>query len=503
MTNAGRSIAIVLGGQFVQFAFAIVTSTLIGRALGPDDYGLVNLMRNGYMIVLTVSPLGLDASLLKYLASGDPGDPRKAEVVTKLRTLAFAVSACFWTIVAGAASLGLVSALYPLPNIDALTVVTFLALPFATDAAILNAKYRADGRIERYALLVTYSQSAFRIVAIPLALWLAPSVAIVVWINSAQIALSACLLWLDRLARGPHDPTSARQNRNDDCANPDFFRVLGESGWMCVSILVYSLMRSVDLMFLGAYVPARELAAYSALAMVSMLITIFPMAASQTLGPRISSGFSSGNIDAVKRELDGYLVQAAPVSAFIFGGVVAFGPRLDLVFGSGFIFDPVVCFLLPLGQVLSATLAPMGYALSMTGQHRSENAILLAGSLLLVLSCALFVPSYGARAAASSVAACFLAVNIFRFALVARVIRAVPGRLKDLASAPLALAIAVICAAASARLGPLDITTTFLACVVYTLAFGAIALAWLAPTHVRHAVLARVCAATGWPRRSA
>jgi O-antigen/teichoic acid export membrane protein len=197
----------------------------------------------------------------------------------------------------------------------------------------------------------------------------------------------------------------------------------------------------------------------------------------------------------VKRELDSYLRLTAPASAFLFGGIAAFGPRLDLIFGAGFVFDPVVCFLLPLGQVLSATLGPLGYSLSMTGRHRAENAILVAGGALLVIGCALLVPPFGARGAAAVVAAAFFFVNVWRFAVVRKMIGAWPGAWRDFAAAPIALTLACLCAAAASRWGARDLATTALACSIYTVAFAAAAFG-LSSVEARRVVGAGLLSAT-------
>jgi O-antigen/teichoic acid export membrane protein len=464
MSGERRGVVVTLGAQVMQIGVGVLTSTLIGRALGPEAYGLVNVLRNATMLALTLTPLGLDIALLKYLGAGEAEDPAKAAVVARLRGLAFAASVAAWLAVAFVAGFGGIGRLYPLPQIDALAALAMAALPFATDSAILGAVYRAERRVARFAWLGIGAQSGFRLVAIPLALWLIPSTAIVVAIGAAQTALSSILLWTDRWTRvRPIAP--ARMD-----AIP---KILSESGWMAMSVFIAALMRSADLLFLGAIAPAREVGAYAAVVMVAQLIAVFPMAASQTLGPRVASAHASGTPGAVQRELNRYLRGAAPVSAFLFGGIVAFGPRLDLIFGARYVFDPVVCFLVAFGQLLSAGLGPMGFALSMTGRHRLENAILSAGAITLALGCALAVPAYGARGAAGCVVGVFLFVNLARFLCVAATHGGAPGHWRDLAAAPIALALALACAAASARWGGRDLASAALGCLAYTGLFAA------------------------------
>jgi O-antigen/teichoic acid export membrane protein len=462
--------AVVMGGQIVQLVVGVATSTLIARMLNADGYGIVNLLRTILIMVATVSPLGLDAALLKYCGRGDADDPRKTAVILQLRLIAFAASSAVVLAIGLCATLGLFSGIYRFAEIDSLFFVTFLALPFATDIGILVAVYRAKGRARRYAIIGPYLQSALRLALVPLAAVFSPHVETIVWINTAQYAMTAVLLMID-MRRGdrvgpPQAPAPA------DVAHGGAGEVLRESVWMCSSLFIYSLMRSADIMFLGASASAASVGEYAALAMVAQLIAVFPIAASQSLGPNISRAYHLGDHAGVKKELDRYLQKAAPVSAFIFGGVAVFGQRLDLVFGQSFHFGPAICLLLPLGQVLSATLAPMGFALSMTGRHRAENAILMVGGVILIALCALLVPAYGAVAAAASVAFTFFCVNVMRFVMVVRVIGATPGRWLDLAPAPLALALAALSKYFGDVIGGRDLPTTFFACCVYSLLFA-------------------------------
>jgi O-antigen/teichoic acid export membrane protein len=467
MNDERRGVVFMLGAQFAQIAVGVLTSTLIGRELGPEAYGLINVLRNALMLALTLTPLGLDIALLKYLGASGADEPTKAAVVGRLRTFAFALSSTLWLATALAAEFGGIEHLYRWPNMDALAVLAMAALPFATDAAILGAVYRAERQVARFACLGIGAQSAFRLVAVPLALFLIPSTSIVVAIGSLQAAFSTLLLWRDRRKRVRVFSVGVL---------PAVIGILRESRWMAMSTFVSALMRSADVLFLGAWAPAKEVGPYAAVAMLSQLIAVVPMAASQTLGPRVASAYASSHPAAVQRELSRYLRVAVPV--FMFGGIVAFGPRLDLIFGKAYVFDPIVCFLIPLGQLLSAGLGPIGFALSMTGRHRLENAILMFGGIALALGCALVVPLYGGRGAAGCVVAIFLFVNLARFAGVAAIHGRVPGGWRDLAAAPLALSLGVACAAASARWVGRDLVGVLLGCVAYGALFAGAA--WVA-----------------------
>ena len=161
------------------------------------------------------------------------------------------------------------------------------------------------------------------------------------------------------------------------------------------------------------------------------------------------------------------------ISGFIFAGIAVFGTRLDLVFGRSFHFQQGVSLLMPVGYLLSATLAPTGYALSMTGRHRAELGILLLGGVTLVVLCRLLIPVFGQVGAASAVAASFFVINTVRFGYVARVLGFVPGHWRDLLPPVAGLVLAYL-ARSLVDLGfASSLPALVAACVLYGALYGA------------------------------
>lgn len=268
--------------------------------------------------------------------------------------------------------------------------------------------------------------------------------------------------------------------------------ILSASIWMAASLLIYGLMRVVDIMMLGALTTPKDVGEYGALSTVALLVQVYPLAASQTLGPNVSRHYHNGDIDGVKRALDRYIYMAAIIASFIFAGIAVFGSRLDLLFGHSFRFRPDVAFLMPLGYLLSATLAPMGYALSMTGRHRSGTVILCLGALTLVALCALLIPPLGQAGAAMASATSFLVINLMRYSYVAKVLRFVPGEWRDLLSPPIALACAYAARFGLDALASRTLAAMIAACVLYTGLFGLICLGGLVRARDRDEIFGAV-----------
>jgi O-antigen/teichoic acid export membrane protein len=476
-------VSIVAAGQVFQQVLTLATGILVARMLGSAGYGLVNLLRTVFQMLATLAPLGLDLALLKYCGRDSADEAQVLATIRRLRIVSLFVNVAAALIIALGFGGLLREHVYPFEGFEALLFATLVALPFAADLAIVGAYYRARGLAGTYALMTLYLQPAARAVLLGLAYWLWPTVMAVVLINTVQVGLSA-------IALSGHD--IGRRRRLALHAAPgeggrtwaEARGVLRESVWMSLNLFVYGAMRFVDILMLGSLAPAKEVGEYGALSTIAQLVQVYPLAASQSLGPDVSRHYHAGNMDGVRQALGSYIHKASIVASFIFAGIAAFGTRLDLLFGPSFQFRWEVSILMPLGYLLSATLAPTGYALSMTGRHRGELGILGLGSVVLVAFCALLIPPYGQVGAAAAVAIAFLIVNLVRYGYVARVLGFVPGHPRDLLPPFVALALAFAARGATDLLGERSLLVTAAGCVLYAILYGAAAWAflWRKPT---------------------
>ncbi len=461
-------IAVIAFGQGFQQVLTLGTGIAVARLLGAANYGLLNLLRNFFGTIATLAPLGLDLQLLKFSGQHAASPEYLAATVDRLRLVAFSINLGLALLIGLCLSNPIARYIYPYPGFSTLLLVTMLGLPLATDVTILGAYYKGADRPGAFALMTIYLQPVARVVMIFLVACVGASTLAVACINTVQIAISALALLID-LRKYRRRTIVVR-------AAPASWAVirplLATSLWMAASLFIYGLMRVLDILLLGHFATAKDVGEYGALSTIAQIVQVYPLAASQTLGPNISRCFHAGDQPGMKAALDGYLYMASLVASFFFAGIAGFGDRLDLVFGHSFAFHADVAFLLPLGYLLSATLAPMGYALSMTGRHRSETGILCIGAGSLVLLCCLLIPRFGQIGAAMASAASFAVINLLRYAYVAHRLHFIPGRPRDLLAPLVALGCAFASRALIGEVAPRNLVATFAGCVLYTTAFA-------------------------------
>lgn len=423
--------------MLTQQSLAFITGIFIARAIGASGYGVFNILRGIFTALITLAPIGLDVALLKH-ASRLREEGNLNAYLTRMRLIVLVVNivccALMWLFLGA----WLEHDIYKIPHLQQLLLITLIGTPFAADLAVMGAVYKSEERPALYAVLTSYVQPVIRLGGALLLFPMHWNVGAALVTNTLSYAISAVLV-LSHFAidMGPKIGKSVAAAG----ANAAMAKIFRESSWMALSLFTYAAMRFMDVLILGAYAPAAQVGAYGALSSIAQMVAVYPMAVSQTLGPTVATRYREGDLAGVRKALSDYMMTATVFGGFVFGGIAAFGDHLFLIFGPSFSFSPLLCLMMPLGWLVSAALAPTGYALSMTGAHKSELVTLFAGSIVLVVGCFLFIPKWQAIGASLAVLIAFLVVNVSRFALVSRRLGFIPGAVKDFLPPIIALAV--------------------------------------------------------------
>lgn len=465
---------VVLGGMLTQQSLAFITGIFIARAIGASGYGVFNILRGIFTALITLAPIGLDVALLKH-ASRLRQEGNLNAYLTRMRLIVLVVNvvccALMWLFLGS----WMEHDVYKIPHLQQLLLITLIGTPFAADLAVMGAVYKSEERPALYALLTSYVQPVIRLTGALLLFPMHWNVGAALVTNTLSYAISAALV-LSHFAIGM-GPKIGKSSAAEKASNAALAKIFRESSWMALSLFTYAAMRFVDVLILGAYAPPAQVGAYGALSSIAQMVAVYPMAVSQTLGPTVATRYREGDLAGVRKALSDYMMTATVFGGFVFGGIAAFGDHLFLIFGHSFVFSPMLCLMMPLGWLISAALAPTGYALSMTGAHKSELVTLFAGSIVLVIGCFLFIPKWQAIGASGAVLIAFLVVNVSRFALVSRRLGFIPGALKDFLPPIIALAVGQVAKLlVDAEFGK-TFVSLILGSVIYTAMFAAVILA--------------------------
>src|SRR5205814_3890597 len=133
LNDAAMIYAKVLG-----FAAGIV----IARVIGATQYGMFNVARSVFENFSIVSPFGLDLALQRHLGSAPEHLSARLRQLRFFRVVTFSLAIIPPLLAATGLSNYVEQSIYRYPDFANVLLVTLIALPFATDIAVLGGAYR-------------------------------------------------------------------------------------------------------------------------------------------------------------------------------------------------------------------------------------------------------------------------------------------------------------------------------------------------------------------------
>jgi O-antigen/teichoic acid export membrane protein len=396
---------------------SFVVGIVIARVIGANQYGMFNVARSVLESCGVVTPLGLDLALQRHLGSAPERLSSRLRQLPFFRLLTFSIAIIPPALAATGLSSYVEQSIYRYPDFANVLLVTLIALPFATDIAVLGGAYRGVLNPAPFMLANFVVQPTVRLIIMGLMfvfgfrLW-----AVVVATCASYIISWAVLALVARKDLGG----SGTQDQWDW---PDIRSVLLYSPSLGASLVFFVWIRSADSLFLGHFGSATDVGQYAAILMVAQLIGLLGDALGQTLGPRIALRYWNNDLAAMEDLLAENIRRITLVSAPIFAAILFWGDRIDLVFGPTFAVDARVVALVAARVFLQTIFGYSGFALSMTGWHVRETMLLGCGFLLSVIACAMLVPLFGQLGAALASFTTISMINFVRYALVLRMFR--------------------------------------------------------------------------------
>jgi O-antigen/teichoic acid export membrane protein len=390
---------------------------LIARVIGATQYGIFNVARNILDCCIIVTPLGLDYALQRHFGSAPEQLSRRLRQLTFFRIVTLGVAIVPPTLFAIGLGDYVEQSIYHYPDFAKILLVALIALPFATDIAVLGGAYRGVLNPAPSILANFVVQPTVRLMIMGLLFVLGFRLWAVVVATSASYVVSWLMLAL--LARKDMPGNSPLDHQ--DWA--DIRSVFSYSLSLAATAVFTTWIRSADSLFLGHFGTSKDVGQYAAILMVAQLIGLVAEALGQTIGARTALYFRNNDLLAVENLLMEYGRRTAILSAPVFAVVLFWGDRIDLVLGPSFVVDFPVVALVAARMFLQIIVGGSGFALSMTGWHFREAALLGCGVLFSLLACSILIPRYGQTGAALASFAALSAIHLVRYAVVRTMFR--------------------------------------------------------------------------------
>lgn len=176
--------------------------------------------------------------------------------------------------------------------------------------------------------------------------------------------------------------------------------------WLRLSIpLLFStlfmvLLGRVDLIALGAYRGAEEVALYNAALKTALLTNFVLLAIATAVTPKLALHRARNDHPALQKLLATSSLAAFIPSLFICAGLWLLGPWILSWFGDPYVAAYPALKVLVLGHLAAASVGLAGTILNLSGQAVRATAIYGTAVALDIMLCLLWIPKYGAVGAA-------------------------------------------------------------------------------------------------------
>lgn len=402
-----RSATVLLvrvAGAGLGFAFNVA----LARMLGADGLGIYHLSLTFALIASVVGRMGMDAAMLKFGATRYASADAAGLLAVHRMGMGTAALGCGVVAVCTYfASDWLALQLYADAAIaQPLRLMALALLPFG----LLNL-YGELLKSGQHQALSSFIQGAAVPLICLLLLWVfasslkdASAAAMLYLAATVWVLLCSFFAWRRSVPQGQASTTPPLKLR----------QLLATAMPMYGSAMADVVMTFSDVLILGLFATAADVGIYTAAARTALLTRFLLLANSAVAGPRFAALHAANDTQGVAR-LARRSTLLTTVSSVPLLMVFLIFPHLVLsVFGPAFEAGATVLIILSLGQFVNAATGPVGYLLNMSGFHRIEGRIAVAGAFMTVGLCFALIPFWGLPGAAAANAIATASCNLLR-----------------------------------------------------------------------------------------
>ena len=400
----------VFAGNFILYAIGFVYHISIVRILGPEKFGIWQIV---YTIVTMAGPLsllGLGTGIIFYCSHVNA--TKKHEDIVKILISSLKilfVSTVIVTLVIQIFNFGFIERYYPYEGIKQILFIFAFVIPFFALERIGESVFRAIGNA-RMPYQIKIFQELIKVCLIPAALWFTHSD---LRVMSLLILLSyvAATLYLGVLVNRYITPFKKIFKWDSG----DYVKKILSYSWpLMINDYVQIFASKIDVFFIGYFISASAVGVYAPTITLSNLLWIVPHAITYLLFPVLNKLNSEGNredfINVSERVYKYMIYLNLPALCFV---VVFSKDILNLLYGIEFAKGYMVLMILSISMVLQIFLQISWYILGVNKKTKLIMVINIIYMLCNVIANYLMVPMYGITGAALATLGSSLLIGIW------------------------------------------------------------------------------------------
>lgn len=397
--EASGAFALYVGGTLLSFLLNLA----LARLLGASGAGIFFLALTVATVAALLGRLGLDNAMLRFAAAfAGAKEWGKAAGVERTGLRVAMVSSV--GAAAAVAVLGgwMARSLFGSPELVVpLRLMAVAVVPLAL-ARLYGELLKAISRVWHAVLVESVT---IPLVALPTLLILAPLLGVpgaaLAYLFGASVALGYGVWRWRRTLPAPADVSPFPVGRLLETSLPLL--------WVAGMDL---LMRSVDVLALGAWWTSTEVGIYGVAARVSLLTGFVLMSINAVVAPRFAALHARGETRKLAEMARKSTLLITLLTLPILAPLLAVPEWVLGLFGPEFRVGGTALMILVAGQLVKVVTGPVGYLLMMSGHEKlMRNAIVVAGTANVVLNVVL-VPPFGILGAAGATALSLAGLNV-------------------------------------------------------------------------------------------
>jgi O-antigen/teichoic acid export membrane protein len=404
-----RGASLYIGGKLLVNVLEFLLQLIISRHFGANTYGLFAYGRTVANSVMTVTHIGADKALLRYL-------PEHEEEPSQ-RSYFFGL-ACLTSFVGGLGASAAVYLAAPLiarytlsdPVFVEILRVFAIIILFDTLARLLYATFRSLEKLEYTVLTSQFLRPITRLGAVALAIVLGLSIyGTVVALASASVVVFILTVgvYIFRIDLRP----SLRLEEHRRKETVEYYNY---SLPLSVKSFGQVLQSRVDILMVGIFLASTSVGIYNAALVVSEVLMIATAGINQLFPPVASRLYTNDNHQELNSVFSIVTRWAFTISLIMAVAAAMYRLEILLLFGPEFTQGSLVLVMFLLGKLFNATAGPGSYVLMMTGHQYAVMINQWVFGLLNVILNYVLIQEFGLIGAVLASAGVLAAMNVAR-----------------------------------------------------------------------------------------
>ena len=409
LVSSSKSMIVKVVGMIA----GLMASIILGRTIGVEGIGTINLINKWGAILLIFSLFGFRQVVVKYVAIAK-SKKRYQDVFSTVK-ISLLFNGGLSIIIAGIGAISLPWIIHLFSDNQDLyypfLIGYFMLIP-QTLARIFAAALNGYGKIWQSNLVDQALGSIILLIALSV-FWMfnIPLTTIsVLLLYALSRVLQLGTIWLV----WKHYFKFKINNKEKLKLQP--LLKMGLPMLLVTSTVV--LTSNIDSVMLGSLVSIHDLGLYSIAARLALLNSFFLIVSNAAIGPKIAKLYdnnSNGDLSIMVKNTTKTLICIALISLLIF---VLFGKYILNFWGSEFIYAYPILITLSIGQFFNISSGCSGLLLTMTGHEKVHGYISLSSLLVNIILNIVLISKYGALGAATATAITISLENITKLLFV-------------------------------------------------------------------------------------